>query len=96
MITPYLHLLGWSRVFTLSHPELLVRITTDEDDYAKMGFLEPIISPKYLDVITDSGAQSCLWSRKEYLSSGFSMKDLIPVVQLIVYLLKLMVLCYYG
>ena len=51
---------GWSRVFTLNHPDLRVRITTDGDDYAKMRFLQPIISPKYLDVVTDSGPQSCL------------------------------------
>ena len=70
---------GWSKVSSLNHPKLRVRITTDEEDYAKMGFRQPIISPKYLDVVTDSGAQSCLWSRKEFLSSGFSLKDLIPV-----------------
>ena len=70
---------GWSKVSSLNHPKLRVRITTDKDDYAKMGFRQPIISPKYLDVVTDSGAQSCLWSRKEFLSSGFSVKDLIPV-----------------
>jgi ribosomal protein L44E len=70
---------GWSKVSSLNHPRLRVRVTTDENDYAKMGFRQPIISPKYLDVVTDSGAQSCLWSRKEFLSSGFSMKDLIPV-----------------
>ena len=44
-----------------------------------MGFHHPTIAPKYIDVVADSGAQSCLWSRKEYLSSGFSMNDLIPV-----------------
>jgi len=70
---------GWSRVSTLNHPKIRVRITTDKDDYIRMGFQHPIISPKSIDVVTDSGAQSCLWSRKDYLSSGFSMKDLIPV-----------------
>ena len=44
-----------------------------------MGFRYPFICPKFIDVVTDSGAQSCLWSRKEFLASGFSMKDLIPV-----------------
>jgi len=44
-----------------------------------MGIRYPSIAPKHIDVVTDSGAQSCLWSRKEFLSSGFSMKDLIPV-----------------
>ena len=71
---------GWSRVSTLNHPKLRVRITTDKDDYIRMGFQYPIISPKSIDVVTDSGAQSCLWSRRECLASGFSMKDLIPVL----------------
>ena len=70
---------GWSRISALNHPELRVRITTNRDDYARMGFRYPAISPKHIDVVTDSGAQSCLWSRKEFLASGFSMKDLIPV-----------------
>ena len=70
---------GWAKVSTLNHPKLRVRITTNKDDYDRMGFSYPTIAPKYIDVIADSGAQSCLWSRKEFLASGFSRKDLIPV-----------------
>ena len=29
--------------------------------------------------MADSGAQSCLWSYKEFIASGFSDSDLIPV-----------------
>ena len=70
---------GWSKVPTLRHPQLRIRITTDKSDYDRMNIRHPTIAPKSIDVVADSGAQSCLWSRKEFLSSGFSMKDLIPV-----------------
>ena len=32
-----------------------------------------------MDVITDSGAQSVVWSREEFNKSGFHASDLIPV-----------------
>ena len=35
--------------------------------------------PKKVKVVVDSGAQSVLWSRREYLSAGFATSDLIPV-----------------
>ena len=70
---------GWSRVSKLSHPKLRVRIHTDPADYDQLNAVQPTIVPKYIDVVADSGAQSCLWSRSEFLRSGFSMKDLVPV-----------------
>lgn len=70
---------GWERASSLSHPCLRVRLTTDADDYNQLGVPQPVIAAKHIDVIADSGAQSCLWSRKEFLASGFSMHDLIPV-----------------
>ena len=70
---------GWVRASTLSHPKLRLRISTKEEDYIRMGFRYPVIAPKSIDTVTDSGAQSCLWSRSEFLANGFSMKDLIPV-----------------
>ena len=70
---------GWSKVPTLRHPQLRIRITRDKSDYDRMNIRHPTIAPKSIDVVADSGAQSCLWSRKEFLSSGISMKDLIPV-----------------
>ena len=39
----------------------------------------PTIAPKHIEVIADSGAQSCLWSKEEFLASGFSKRDLLPV-----------------
>ena len=70
---------GWVRANTLKHPTLRLRMVTVQEDYIKFGFPFPKIAPKYIDVVADSGAQSCLCSRKQYLNSGFSMKDLIPV-----------------
>ena len=70
---------GWKRASSLSHPCLRVRLTTNPDDYARLGIAQPVVAPKHVDVVTDSGAQSCLWSRRGFLTSGFSMRDLIPV-----------------
>ena len=56
-----------------------MRITTDDSDYEKFCISSPRISPKHIDVIADSGAQSCLWSRRDFLRSGFTIKDLIEV-----------------
>ena len=54
-------------------------MTTNVDDYNDLGFRYPQIAPKFIDVVADSGAQSCLWSREGFLASGFSRRDLIPV-----------------
>lgn len=73
---------GWQRAAALSHPTLRLRMTTCQEDYDKFGIRYPRIHPKHIDVIVDSGAQSCLWSRQSFLKSGFTVKDLIPVQHL--------------
>ena len=70
---------GWQRVSSLSHPSLRLRLTTSEEDYKKFGLSLPKISPKHVDVVTDSGAQSVLMPRKLFHQCGFAEKDLIPV-----------------
>ena len=70
---------GWQRASTLAHPSLRLRVATNGDDYLKFGIPHPRIHPKHIDVIVDSGAQSCLWSRRDFLRCGFSENDLIPV-----------------
>ena len=70
---------GWKRAAAFNHPTLRLRMTTNNSDYEKFRVASPRISPKHIDVIADSGAQSCLWSRREFLRSGFTMKDLIEV-----------------
>ena len=37
---------GWTKVYTLNHPKLRVRITTDKNDYDGMGFTQPYHSSK--------------------------------------------------
>ena len=64
---------GWKTATRLSHPVLRLRISTNEDDYKKFNKQFPRIQPKYVDVITDSGAQSVVWSREEFNKSGDSM-----------------------
>ena len=68
---------GWERATSLSHPALRLRISTLKEDYIHLGMSPATISPKHIDVVADSGAQSCLWSRREFLKSGFNLADLI-------------------
>ena len=70
---------GWQRACALSHPSLRLRMSTCQEDYDRFSIGYPKICPKYIDVIVDSGAQSCLWSRQSFLRSGFTRQDLIPV-----------------
>ena len=70
---------GWQVATNLSHPVLRLRMSTNEDDYKKFNKPFPRIQPKYVDVVTDSGAQSVVWSRDEFNRSGFHASDLIPV-----------------
>ena len=70
---------GWQRVSSISHPTLRLRLTTSEEDYTRFGLNLPKIAPKHVDVVTDSGAQSCLMPRKMFHQCGFAEKDLIPV-----------------
>ena len=51
----------------------------NDDDYSALGLECPTMKSSVLNVIWDSGAQSCLWSRKGFLAAGFSLTDLIPV-----------------
>ena len=70
---------GWQKASALSHPSLRLRMTTCREDYDKLGIPYPEVQPRHVDVVVDSGAQTCLWSRRTFLKSGFTLKDLIPV-----------------
>ena len=70
---------GWRKVSALSHPTVSLEISANPDDYRDFGYPCPKLTSKKITVVTDSGAQSCLWSRRAYLDCGFSVKDLIPV-----------------
>ena len=70
---------GWQRASRLRHPSLRLCVSTNAHDYSKFEVPYPKIEPSQIDVIVDSGAQSCLWSRLDFLKCGFSMDHLIPV-----------------
>ena len=69
----------WQRASAVEHPVLCLKISTNRDDYRSFNVRFPKIQPKYINVVVDSGAQSCLWSRKDFLKNGFSTRDLIQV-----------------
>ena len=70
---------GWTKVTSLNHPTIPVIMRTNESDYTTLGYNYPRIERKPIIVIADSGAQSCLWSRRECFNRGFTKEDLIPV-----------------
>ena len=70
---------GWQRANSLSHPVLSLKITTAQEDYKSLNIPHVSILPTNVKAVTDTGAQSCLWSRREFLSCGFALTDLIPV-----------------
>ncbi len=70
---------GWTKITMFNHPTIRVFIHTEQSDYISLGYEYRRILRRTIVVVTDTGAQSCLWSRKEYLSSGFTQRDLIPV-----------------
>ena len=70
---------GWKKALSVKHPTLRISITTDENDYKTFGYLFKPIHRRTITVVVDSGAQSCLWSRRECIESGFRITDLIPV-----------------
>jgi hypothetical protein len=70
----------WRRSRFLEHPTWPTRISVRRKDYSDFSRSCPQL-PSTINVIAklDSCAQSCLWSRKEFLAAGFKEDDLIPV-----------------
>ena len=60
---------GLAKVSTLNHPKLRVRITTNKNNYDRMGFTYPTIAPKHIEVIADSGAHLVCGQRKSSLQA---------------------------
>ena len=72
--------LGWKNAQKQQHPRLRLRITTKEEDYHALGIRNfPKIAPSHINVVTDSGAQSCLWGLRPFLNCGFKVTDLVKV-----------------
>ena len=70
---------GWRKITVHSHPTLALSLSVDAVDYTRFGYACPTIPLTEITVVADSGAQSCLWSRRDFLASGFRTTDLIPV-----------------
>ena len=61
----------------MAHPTLRLRVSTDRDDYTRINAPFPDVMPSYVSVVTDTGAQSCLWSLADFYRCGFSDSDLL-------------------
>ncbi len=70
---------GWKKAESMAHPTLRLRLTTEKKDYKVFGGQYPDISPSWVSAVTDTGAQSCLWSLEDFYRCGFRDCDLIPV-----------------
>ena len=70
---------GWRKAESMDHPTLRLRLTTDKRDYQIFGGQCPDVSPSWVTAVTDTGAQSCLWSLQDFYRCGFKDSDLIPV-----------------
>ena len=70
----------WRRSKFLDHPTWPVHLSVRRRDYTGFSRRCPQV-PNKLSVAAklDSCAQTCLWSKKEFLAAGFREEDLIPV-----------------
>ena len=70
---------GWEKSESLQHPTVSLNITTDEEAYSQINAKCPEYRSDVVVAVTDTGAQSCLWSLKDFLRCGFKHSDLLPV-----------------
>ena len=61
---------GWKKALTFEHPRLALQMSTDAAAYEKFKVKAPPQIKGNLSTVADSGAMSCLWSRKELLEHG--------------------------
>ena len=69
---------GWENAKS-RHPTLSLTVSINKQDYVTFERHPPSIDPFELSVVADTGAQSCLWGLNNFLRSGFTEADLIPV-----------------
>ena len=70
---------GWRKAKLLSHPKVSIFVSALRSDYKAFGVQCQDTSSTQLSGMTDSGAQSCLWSYDEFRSAGFTKEYLLPV-----------------
>jgi len=52
---------GWYRAESMNHPTLKLVVHVSSEDYTQMQRKTPHMQPSTITVVTDTGAQSCLW-----------------------------------
>ena len=72
---------GWQKRPPDSHPMLELSVRTDPSDYGHINLPDPKLRPTKAWSVCDSGAQSCLISKRMIYSWGMKAKDIIPVSQ---------------
>ena len=70
---------GWKKSESMPHPTLRLQLTADDSDYSHIGAVCPRVTPSFVTVVSDTGAQSCLWSLHDFYRCGFKDSDLLPV-----------------
>ena len=74
---------GWKRTEAMAHPTLKLNLSTNTSDlYAHLELWLPcpdIRTPCCVKVVTDTGAQSCLWSLQDFYRCRFNNTDLLSV-----------------
>ena len=70
---------GWKKTESMPHPTLRLQVSTDASDYDHINATCPTITPSYVNVVTDTGAQSALMSLRDFHRVGFKDSDLLPV-----------------
>lgn len=70
---------GWKVSQSLKHPMVQLTVSTDDEAYSKLNIKCPQPNSRRVKVVTDTGAQSCLWGLSSFLQCGFNQSDLLPV-----------------
>ena len=70
---------GWKKSESMPHPTLRLTLSTNASDYTHVGATCPNVAPVSVTVVSDTGAQSCLWSLHDFYRCGFKDSDLLPV-----------------
>ena len=70
---------GWKEADSMLHPTIQLHLTVDKEDYHHLDINAPNVAPTNVTAVTDTGAQSCLWSQKDFHRCGFKDSDLLPV-----------------
>ena len=70
---------GWKASVSLKHPTIQLKASIDKQAYTQMNIKCPTLDYCKINVVTDTGAQSCLWDLSSYLKHGFKKSNFIPV-----------------